>query len=132
MAEILISDDDVDVLDLMAAILTEAGHTVAKSPSGSDTLKRLGITPDDASAELPDLIVLDIMMPKLDGYTIGNLIRSNPRTHAIPILVLSALQEMSRLFTATVQVEGFLRKPFTPAELLASVVKALDHHKPTG
>ena len=132
MAHILIADDDPSVLKLMATILTKAGHTVTASSSGFDTLKRLGIRPDDASVEPPDLIILDIMMPKCDGYTAGKLIRDHPRTRAIPILAVSALRELSRLFTTTVEVQGFLNKPFSPEELVACVAKILEHPKSAG
>ncbi|MBI5242409.1 MAG: response regulator [Elusimicrobia bacterium] len=132
MAHILIADDEPSVLKLMAAILAKAGHTIATSSSGSEALKKLGIRPEDASIEPPDLVVLDIMMPKLDGYLVGQLIRNHPRTRAIPILAVSALRELSRLFTATVEVQGFLHKPFAPDELIGCVAKILDRSKSAG
>ena len=125
----MVSDDDASILKLMAAILTKAGHKVSTCSSGLETLKKLGIQPEDASVELPDLLVLDIMMPKSDGYTVGTVIRNNPRTRGIPILVVSALREMSRLFTATVQVDGFLTKPFAPEDLIGNVAKILAKRK---
>jgi CheY-like chemotaxis protein len=130
MAEILVVDDDASVLKLIAAVLTNAGHHVTTCSLGLETLKQLGIQPNDASVEIPDLLVLDIMMPKADGYMVGTAIRNNPRTHSIPILVVSALHEMSRVFTATVQVDGFLTKPFDPQELIVNVTKILDKRKP--
>jgi CheY-like chemotaxis protein len=130
MARILICDDDATILQLMAAILTKAGHKVATCASGLETLKRLGVQPNDPAMELPDLLVLDIMLPKMDGYTIGKLIKDHPRTRAIPILAFSALREMSRLFTETVLFDGFLNKPFSPEELVACVTKSLEHSKP--
>ena len=125
MAHILVSDDDAGVLKLMATILSRAGHKVTTCASGIETLQRLGLQPEDASVELPDLLILDIMMPKSDGYTIGTVVRNNPRTRGIPILVVSALQELSRLFTATVQVDGFLTKPFAPEDLINSAKQIL-------
>ncbi|MBI5242415.1 MAG: response regulator [Elusimicrobia bacterium] len=132
MAEVLVVDDDADVRKMMAAILDKAGHKVSTCASGQETLKELGIQPNDASVELPDLLVLDIMMPKSDGYTVGTAIRNNPRTRGIPILVVSALHDMSRLFTATVQVDGFLTKPFDPADLIGNVAKILDKRRVQG
>jgi len=130
MARILLSDDDADVLNMMAAILTKVGHTVTTSSSGLDTLRKLGINPRDASIEPPDLIIFDVMMPHMDGYTVGRLIRDNPRTHAIPMVVVSGMRELSRLFTATVQVDGFLYKPFAPEEFIACVEKTLKRFQP--
>jgi twitching motility two-component system response regulator PilH len=132
MAYLLVVDDDLSVLKLIAAILAQAGHTITACSSGSDCLKNLGIKPADSAIEPPDLIVLDIMMPKMDGYLVANLIRDHLRTRAIPILVVSALKEMSRLFTATVKVEGFLSKPFSPDDLIACVTKILKQHAPAG
>jgi CheY-like chemotaxis protein len=130
MANILIADDDVGVVELMATILSKAGHQVSTSGTGLETLRHLGLQPDDAAVQLPDLIVLDIMMPKSDGYTVGTVIRNNPRTRTIPILVVTALREMSRLFSATVKVDGFLTKPFSPEDLVGNVAKILSHRKP--
>jgi CheY-like chemotaxis protein len=130
MAEILIADDDPDVTKMMAAILRQAGHKVITCDSGVAALKTLGIQPDDATAELPDILILDIMMPKTDGYMAATVIRKNPRTRAIPILVVSALHDLSRLFTATLQVEEFLTKPFTPEDLTGRVAKILKGRKP--
>lgn len=129
MARILISEDDENVLKVTAKILSKAGHKVSTCTSGLEALRQLGLEPADASVELPDLIILDIMMPKMDGYAVGTVIRSVARTRAIPILVVSALREMSPLFTATVQVNGFLTKPFSPEDLLAEVAKILGQRK---
>jgi len=129
MAHILIADDDAHLVELMATILAEDGHSISTSVSGAETLMKLGIKPEDAGVELPDLILLDIIMPQLDGYTLGTVIRNNPRTRVVPILVVSALQEMMRLFTATVQVDGFLAKPFTPEGLVGKVAEILEKHR---
>jgi len=132
MAEVLVVDDDADVRKLMAAVLKQGGYKVSTCVSGQDALKRLGIQPNDPSVELPDLLVLDIMMLKSDGYTVGTLIRNNPRTHGIPILVVTALNKLSRAFTARVQVDGFLTKPFTPEALIGNVAMILDNRKAQG
>jgi CheY-like chemotaxis protein len=125
MAHILIADDDAAVLKLLATILAKEGHTVTACSSGIDCLKKLGIKSSDAGMDIPDLIILDIMMPKVDGYSVGQGIRNDPRTRRVPILIISALREMSRLFTATVEVQGFIHKPFSPEELIAEVGRIL-------
>jgi CheY-like chemotaxis protein len=73
--------------------------------------------------------VLDIMMLKSDGYEVGTVIRNNPRTCGIPILVVSGLNKMSRSFAARVQVEGFLTKPFTAEVLIGTSTMILDKRK---
>ena len=114
---------------MISAILNKAGHKVASCATGLEALKKLGIQPDEVSVELPDLMVLDIMMPKTDGYMVANVIRNNPRTHGIPILVISALHELSRLFTTKIQVDGFLTKPFSPEALIEGVADILEKRK---
>ena len=125
MARILIVDDDIDILKVMAAILAQAGHRIEVSASAADALKKLGLCQDDPDAESLDLVVVDVMMPQSDGYSLCRSIRNTPRTSAIPILVVSALPELSRLFTVSVAVDGFLRKPFQPEALIASVENIL-------
>ncbi|MBI5241179.1 MAG: response regulator [Elusimicrobia bacterium] len=129
MAHILVADDDSAIVDLITTILSKAGHQISRSASGLETLRKLGLEPEDASVELPDLILLDIMMPKSDGYTVGTVIRNRERTRHIPIIIVSALREMSRLFEATVKVDGFLSKPFSPDDLLGTVNKILAQSK---
>jgi CheY-like chemotaxis protein len=132
MAEVLLVDDEADVRKMMAAILFKAGHRVTTCASGTDALNKLGIQPNDASVELPDLLVLDIMMPKSDGYTVATAICNNLHTHGIRILLVSGLHGMSRPFTAKVQVDGFLTKPFEPEDLIANVAKILGKRKAQG
>ena len=121
----MVVDDDADVRQGLSAILGSAGHKVSTCASGLEALKSLGIQPNDDSVDLPDLMVLDIMMPKSDGYVVGTAIRGNTRTRGIPILVVSALPQMSRLFTATLPVDGFLTKPFDPKRLIDVVAKLI-------
>src|SRR3989339_616206 len=110
MAHILIADDDPILVELMSTMLQAAGHKVSKCASGLEALRKLGLEPENGAVELPHLLILDLMMPKSDGYTVGTLIRSHARTRHIPILVVSSLSEPSRLFSATVKVDGFLNK----------------------
>jgi len=125
MAHILIADDEPSIVALMTEILSHAGHRITTTYSGLETLKKLGLEPENSKVELPDLIILDIMMPHSDGYTVGTVIRNRERTRHIPILVVSALQQTSRLFDTTVHVEGFMSKPFSPEDLIGKVAKIL-------
>lgn len=126
MAEVLVVDDDADVCRLMTVVLGKAGHKVATCASGTDALKNLGIEPEDPSAELPDLLVLDIMMPRPDGNTVANVIRGHPRTRELPILVISALKELRILGMTKARVDGFMVKPFDPDTLVGNVERMLD------
>jgi CheY-like chemotaxis protein len=130
VAQVLVVDDNAAFIRLMTRILNRAGHKVVTCASGLEALKKMGLQPDDESIEPPDLVVLDIMMPKSDGYLVAAACRDSPRTREIPIVVVSALKELSRLFTAKVQVDGFLTKPFSSEELIEKVAKALAKRKP--
>ncbi|MDD5629968.1 MAG: response regulator [Elusimicrobia bacterium] len=125
MAEILVVEDDEYVNQLMVAILSRAGHQVASCATGLEALKKLGVEPPDPSVKPPDLLVLDIMMPGADGYVVGTLIRNTPHTRDVRILVVSALQELSRVFTETVSLDGYLVKPFAPDDLIGTVTRIL-------
>ena len=125
MARILVADDDPAMLRLMSRILTGAGHRVASASSGLEVLAKLGLEPEDPAAELPDLIILDIVMPKSDGYTAGMVIRNRERTRRIPIIVVSAMAGSSRVFGAKIDADGFVDKPFSVDRLLSEVRSAL-------
>jgi CheY-like chemotaxis protein len=127
MSKILIVDDNESVNILLTDILSNAGHKVTPCASGSEALMKLGIQPEDASAELPDLLVTDIMMPGTDGYTISTAVRNNPRTRSIPILVISGLHGGSR---PVIDEDSFLAKPFNPDELVEKVTLILNKRKP--
>jgi CheY-like chemotaxis protein len=130
MAHILIADDDVNIVEVMEMILVRAGHRVSKCSSGLEALTKLGIQPEDTTVELPDIVILDIMMPKSDGYTVGTLIRNRKRTQNLPILVITALQDMSPLFKETVPVQGMIVKPFRPEDLVEKVASILKGGRP--
>jgi CheY-like chemotaxis protein len=125
VARILAVDDAAIVLRLETAILHRAGHEVANSTAGPEALKQLGIEPEDKSVELPDLLILDLMMPRMDGYEFAAIIRSNRRTSRIPILVVSTWRAMPPEYEKAVQVDGYLSKPFSPEELTNGVAKIL-------
>ncbi|MBI2387016.1 MAG: response regulator [Elusimicrobia bacterium] len=125
MAKLLIVDDEPTLVLLMRAVLEKVGHTVADASHGGEALAKLGVAPDDASAELPDLILLDVMMPVLDGFGVAAALREHPRAGKVPILVVTAKGDMRPLFEAMPQVAGFFQKPFTPAGLREAVARAV-------
>jgi DNA-binding response OmpR family regulator len=81
---ILIAEDDPDVARLYSAYAQNRGHEVLLARDGAETLLA-------AATELPDLVLLDVLMPKLDGRDVLRQLKANPKTAAIPILVISAL-----------------------------------------
>ncbi|MBI5930987.1 MAG: response regulator [Chloroflexi bacterium] len=115
---ILVVDDDVDSLKLISLMLQRQGHDVISADSGGRAIEK-------ASAEQPDLIILDVMMPDMDGYQVCRQLRSEARTRDIPIIMFTAktlIDDKVAGFEAG--ADDYLTKPTHPAEL-ASRVKAV-------
>lgn len=125
MANLLIVDDEPTLVLLMRTVLEKVGHAVTEVGNGREALVRLGVTPEDPSAPLPDLILLDVMMPLLDGFGVAAALKDHPRAGKIPILIVTAKGDMRPLFEAMPQVKGFFQKPFTPAGLREAVERAV-------
>lgn len=116
---VLVADDDEDILALVSFRLERAGYRVITARDG-DTALTL------ARDERPDLAVLDVMMPKLDGYAVTRRLREAEATRDTPVILLTArVQEadVSRGFEAG--ADDYLKKPFSPAELRARVQAVL-------
>lgn len=124
MPNILVVDDEARVVALMRLVLELAGHRVSEASNGEEALKALGVEPPDPSAALPDLVILDIMMPKVDGHTVAVKLRNDPRTAKLPILIVTSLGDTSHLFQG-VAVAGTFQKPFSPKELRETVSRIL-------
>jgi signal transduction histidine kinase len=112
---ILIADDKPDNLRLLSRILTDEGHKVRKVLDGNRAL-------DAAQVEPPDLILLDIMMPEIDGYEVCQMLKANERTQAIPVIFLSALDDIEDKVKAfSVGGVDYITKPFQKEEVIARV-----------
>ncbi|PIR19124.1 MAG: hypothetical protein COV48_03705 [Elusimicrobia bacterium CG11_big_fil_rev_8_21_14_0_20_64_6] len=125
MAKILIVDDESTLVLLMRTVLERSGHTIEDAANGQEALAKLGVEPENPAAPLPDLILLDVMMPIVDGLTVASTLRDHPRAGNIPILVITAKGDMRTLFEAMPQVAGFFQKPFDPKSLRDAVNKAV-------
>jgi DNA-binding response OmpR family regulator len=84
MSRILIVEDDADMANLALRWLERAGHTVARTSDGAAGLKMLEADP------LPDLVLLDVMMPKMDGFELLRRLRAAPRTKALPVIMVTS------------------------------------------
>lgn len=115
MARLLVADDDDDVLSLVAITLKLAGHEVTTVSDGAAAVRR-------AVAESPDAIVLDVMMPGVDGLTAMRQLRDTPSTRTIPVLLLSAKAGSIDIDNGMkAGAAGYVTKPFAPDELVEAV-----------
>ncbi|MEU8198440.1 SpoIIE family protein phosphatase [Microbispora amethystogenes] len=114
-ARVLVADDNADMRGYLVRLLTGAGYLVDTVGDGQDAL-------DAIRADAPDLVVSDVMMPRLDGLALVAALRADPRTAAVPVLLLSARagQEAS-IEGLQAGADDYLVKPFAAAELLARV-----------
>jgi pilus assembly protein CpaE len=119
MAEkILIVDDDVETLRLVGLMLQRQGYEIVAADNGAQAIST-------AKKELPDLIVLDVMMPDMDGYQVTHTLRQNPSTALVPILMFTAKSQVDdKVAGYDAGVDDYLTKPVHPAELVAHI-KAL-------
>jgi len=119
MAEkILIVDDDLETLRLIGMMLQKQGYQVVSAKNGSEGLAL-------ALSERPDMVVLDIMMPDTDGYEVAKILRANPQTAPIPILMFTAKSQLeNKVAGYEAGADDYLTKPVHPAELIARI-KAL-------
>ncbi len=112
---ILIVDDNVDNVDLLSKRLVPMGFDVDVAYDGVEALERV-----DRVA--PDLIVLDVMMPKMDGFEVCRRIKSDPATDSIPIILLTAKKEIpSKIKGLEIGADDYVTKPFNPKELSARI-----------
>jgi DNA-binding response OmpR family regulator len=112
---ILVADDEPDVLELVGYRLSRSGFTVVEACDGEEALAR-------ALDQVPDLAVLDVMMPKLDGYELTRRLRSADDTRRVPVILLTARAQQSDIATGfEAGADDYLRKPFNPDELVARV-----------
>ena len=112
---ILVVDDTPENIRLLDAVLSPRGYTVDTVNSGVDALERLNAEP------LPDLVLLDIVMPEIDGYEVCRRIRAAPATELLPVVMITASSGEEKLKALEAGADDFVMKPFDHAELLARV-----------
>jgi CheY-like chemotaxis protein len=117
MAHIMIIDDERDVVTLIKFLLEKDGHKVTEAYQGAEALAKLGIAPKADGADIPDLIILDVLMPVMDGYTVCSRLAGEAKTRAVPVLILTAKGATKDLFTLSPNVAAHIEKPFDPKQL---------------
>ena len=114
-SRVLIVEDDPDIAELVARYLDKAGFATERAASGRDALRTIKAKP-------PDLVVLDLMLPHVDGLEVCRLLRANDATAGIPIIMLTArAEESERIVGLELGADDYLAKPFSPNELVARV-----------
>lgn len=114
-AKILVVDDEARNVRLLSMILKAEGYEVLEGYSGEEAIEK-------AQAELPDVLLLDIMMPRIDGYEVCEILREDKRTEAIPIVMITALRGLDEKIKALdTGADDFINKPFDKFEVLARV-----------
>lgn len=122
MAEkkILVVDDEQNILDLVGMILEAEGYEVSKAKSGDECVGTI-------QEENPDLILLDIMMPGMDGWVVYRKLKEDPSTRDIPIAMLTVRAHTidKEMALDVIGVEDYITKPFSPEDLVRRVRKLL-------
>ena len=121
-AKILLVDDEADFLELVSYNIRRRGHQVITASDGLEALSK-------ARQLLPDLILLDLMLPLLDGFTVCEILRAQPSTDSIPIIMFTALPgEIARLNGFEAGADDYLRKSSTTRGLIECVERILSRH----
>jgi DNA-binding response OmpR family regulator len=117
---ILIVDDEEDVLDLLQLVFETSGFTVRRAANGKAAVSSAYESP-------PDVILLDVMMPEMDGWQVLRTLKGDERTRHIPVVMLSARAERrDKMIGLQEGAEGYIAKPFSPAEVVREVQSFLE------
>ncbi len=118
--KILAVDDEKHIVRLVQVNLERAGYTVVTANDGKEALQKV-------AEENPDLVVLDVMMPYMDGFEVLQNLRRSPATRDIPVIMLTAKAQDADVFKGWQSgVDCYLTKPFNPMELLSFVKRIFD------
>jgi len=120
---ILCIEDELEMIDLIRLILGRRGFDVKGATGGMEGLRMV-------RQEIPDLVLLDLMMPDLDGWEVYQQMKADEKTRNIPVIVVTAkAQNIDRVLGMHIaKVDDYITKPFSPQELLNSVEKVLNSH----
>lgn len=113
-------EDDPEMINLITMILSKRGYQIMGANGGREGIEMV-------SKEIPDLILLDLMMPDVDGWNLYQQVKSNPTTSQIPVIVITAKsQPIDRVLGLHIaKVDDYICKPFHPKDLIQSIEKVL-------
>jgi phosphate regulon transcriptional regulator PhoB len=122
--KILVVEDEADIRELLRYNLAQEGFAVEEAGDGAEALDRIG-------RRVPDLLVLDLMLPQMSGLELCRRMRSNPETAKLPILVVTAKSaEVDRILGLEMGADDYVVKPFSPREVVARVKALLRRANP--
>ncbi|MHB8797011.1 MAG: response regulator [Thermoanaerobaculia bacterium] len=117
---ILIVDDEEDVLDLLQLVFETSGFAVRRASTGKSAVS-------SAWEQPPDVVLLDVMMPEMDGWQVLRTLKGDERTRNVPVVMLSARAERrDKMIGLQEGAEGYIAKPFSPAEVVREVQSFLE------
>ncbi|MFP4498148.1 MAG: response regulator transcription factor [Vulcanimicrobiota bacterium] len=117
--KVLIVDDEAHIVELVRVCLEDTDYDILEAYDGQEAL-------DKATDELPDLILLDVMLPKMDGYEVCKALKGNENTSSIPIVMLTAKrQEVDKVKGFQAGADSYMTKPFSPLRLLTELEERL-------
>jgi phosphate regulon transcriptional regulator PhoB len=123
-SRVLIVEDEPDIRELVVHHLKREGYQVSAAAGGEEALRQVRAAP-------PDLVLLDLMMPAMDGLEVCRRLRQDPATAALPIVMLTAKgDEVDRVLGLEIGADDYIVKPFSPKELVARVKAVLRRSRP--
>lgn len=116
---VLIIEDEKNIRELIKYNLQDDGYLVSEEMSGDSGLRRI-------QQDLPDLVLLDLMLPGMDGLSVCKAVKQNPKTASVPVIMLTAKgEEIDKVLGLEIGADDYITKPFSPRELLARVKAVL-------
>ncbi|MDI6795233.1 MAG: response regulator [bacterium] len=126
MKEILVVDDEKDIQDMLSELLKESGFQVSIAGDGQEALEII-------RKRKPDLVLLDIFMPPLDGWATLKILKTEDETKSIPVIMLTGMNEaVDRLTSFYLHADGYVSKPFVVTNLLEVINETLSRKKGRG
>ena len=123
MPRVLVVDDEIGIVRLIQVNLERQGYQVETAGNGAEALAKI-------RRERPNLLVLDVMMPEMNGFELLTSIRSDPALADLPVIMLTAKAQDADIFKGyQLQADMYLTKPFNPAELITFAKRILSSHR---
>ncbi len=123
MVKVLIVDDSQTLRQMVSELLTKQAIKVIEAASGLEALEKI-------QEDAPDLVIVDLVMPQMNGYELCRFLKNNPTTQQIPVLICSTKsQDFDRYWGMKQGADAYLTKPFQPAELLRTIEVLLENSK---